>query len=115
MAFQVGDSVICVLSEDSKLSLKAGRQYLVADIAGNLLYLEGEGWWNESRFVLARRKEPEVERPKHYEDMILDPLTIAAMYELTPCLTHAVKYLLRAGHKGDRLEDLDKAIRCLHV
>lgn len=56
-----------------------------------------------------------MERPKHYEDMILDPLTIAAMYELTPCLTHAVKYLLRAGHKGDRLEDLDKAIRCLYM
>ena len=54
-------------------------------------------------------------RPAHYEAMTLDPLTIAAMYELTPCLTHAVKYLLRAGHKGERLEDLQKCIRCLQM
>jgi len=83
---------------------------------GGLVMLEGvANWWCADRFELLSKKEPEVERPKHYEDMILDPLTIAAMYELTPCLTHAVKYLLRAGHKGDRLEDLDKAIRCLYM
>lgn len=56
-----------------------------------------------------------IECPPHYDKFHHDPLTIAAMYELSPCLSHAIKYLLRAGHKGDRVEDLKKCLRCVEM
>ena len=50
-------------------------------------------------------------RPTHYggEDNPHEPIKIIEHYGLGFHLGNCIKYLLRAGKKGDALEDLEKA------
>lgn len=51
-----------------------------------------------------------VNHPSHYQTAAgLETIDVIEAFELNFNLGNAVKYLLRAGKKGDRLEDLKKA------
>jgi hypothetical protein len=45
----------------------------------------------------------------HYKKFKIQPWQIWEEYDLNPWAANALKYLLRAGHKGPALEDLKKA------
>jgi hypothetical protein len=48
-------------------------------------------------------------RPAHYTSLQPEPIEVIESWELGFCLGNAVKYIARAGRKGDRVEDLKKA------
>lgn len=50
-----------------------------------------------------------VNEPPHYKIGGIDSLDFIIAKKLNYCLGNVVKYLTRAGHKGDLLEDLEKA------
>lgn len=53
----------------------------------------------------------EVEHPSHYaEGRKFEPVDVIADWGLPFCLANALKYISRAGRKGDAQEDLEKAI-----
>ena len=54
-------------------------------------------------------KADSVLRPAHYTFSAIEPIAVIEAWELGFCLGNVVKYLARAGRKGDRLEDLKKA------
>ena len=51
-----------------------------------------------------------VNSPLHYQRNGAECIDIIEAFELGFNLGNATKYILRAGHKGDRNEDLRKAI-----
>jgi hypothetical protein len=51
-----------------------------------------------------------VNHPSHYQGDGLEVIDVIDAFNLNFALGNAIKYILRAGHKGDRNEDLRKAI-----
>lgn len=51
-----------------------------------------------------------VNQPAHYKGKGLECIQVIEAFDLGFCLGNAVKYVLRAGKKGDKKEDLRKAI-----
>ena len=51
--------------------------------------------------------------PTHYNELKPEPITVIQGWNLNFCLGNAIKYVARAGRKGDDLEDLKKAKRYL--
>ena len=52
-----------------------------------------------------------VNRPRHYcEGRRHEPIDVIEDWDLGFHLGNAVKYISRAGHKGDAVEDLEKAV-----
>lgn len=51
-----------------------------------------------------------INHPEHYQGKGLECIDVIEAFDLGFSLGNAVKYILRAGKKGDRLEDLRKAI-----
>lgn len=56
----------------------------------------------------AGRGDP-VNQPAHYTRSTIEPIAVIEAWGLGFHLGNAVKYIARAGHKGDTLEDLEKA------
>lgn len=54
--------------------------------------------------------ESSVNHPEHYQGNTLEVIDIIEDFNLNFCLGNAIKYILRAGKKENRLEDLKKAI-----
>lgn len=54
-----------------------------------------------------------VTRPAHYEFASISPLNAVLDWNLNYLRGSALKYLVRAGRKGDEVEDLKKAAYCL--
>ncbi len=57
-------------------------------------------------------KEPAedlINSPTHYQGASLEVIDVIEDFCLGFRLGNCIKYVLRAGHKGDRLEDLKKA------
>jgi len=50
-----------------------------------------------------------INHPKHYNVGGVETITAIESWELNYHLGNCVKYISRAGRKGDRLEDLKKA------
>lgn len=50
-----------------------------------------------------------INHPYHYQGNGLESIQVIEAFELGFCLGNVVKYILRAGKKGNRLEDLKKA------
>lgn len=48
-------------------------------------------------------------RPSHYTDLTPEPIEVIEAWGLGFNLGNAVKYIARAGKKGDALDDLKKA------
>ncbi len=51
-----------------------------------------------------------VNHPKHYQGARLEVIDIIEDFQLNFCLGNAIKYILRSGKKGNKTEDLRKAI-----
>lgn len=47
--------------------------------------------------------------PKHYNQFNIQPINAIEEWDLNFNLGNVIKYVGRAGHKGDKLEDLKKA------
>lgn len=50
-----------------------------------------------------------VNHPKHYTHGGIETIDVIEAWQLGFCLGNTVKYISRAGRKGDALEDLKKA------
>ena len=51
-----------------------------------------------------------VDHPDHYRrDTGHEAIDVIEAWGLGFCLGNAIKYIARAGHKGDAIEDLEKA------
>ena len=50
-----------------------------------------------------------VHNPPHYKSGGIEVIDVIEAFELNFRLANVVKYVLRAGRKGDALEDLEKA------
>jgi hypothetical protein len=50
-----------------------------------------------------------VNHPSHYTRGGIETINVIEAWQLGFCLGNAIKYISRAGHKGDVLEDLKKA------
>lgn len=51
-----------------------------------------------------------INHPTHYQGNGLEVIDVIEAFDLNFNLGNAVKYILRAGKKGDKKEDLKKAI-----
>lgn len=51
-----------------------------------------------------------INHPSHYQGNGLEVIQVIKAFDLNFNLGNAVKYILRAGKKGEREEDLKKAI-----
>jgi hypothetical protein len=51
-----------------------------------------------------------VDHPAHYQGDGIEVIDVIESFDLNFRLGNAVKYILRAGRKGDRIEDLEKAM-----
>lgn len=49
----------------------------------------------------------------HYMDMKIQPIEFSMANDLNACQHTAIKYIVR--RKGNRLQDIDKAIHTLHI
>lgn len=50
-----------------------------------------------------------VNHPPHYKQGGIETIDVIEAWQLDFCLGNAVKYISRAGKKGDMVEDLEKA------
>ena len=50
-----------------------------------------------------------VHNPSHYKSGGIEVIDVIEAFELNFRLANVIKYVLRAGRKGDALEDLEKA------
>lgn len=71
----------------------------------------GSGCWK----VLPAAKEPsqteQVDHPAYYGgDSVYEAIKVIEAWQLPFDIGNAVKYIARAGKKGDRLQDLEKAL-----
>lgn len=51
-----------------------------------------------------------VDHPSHYNNLPVDIECIDVIEHMNLCRGNAIKYIWRAGDKGDAIEDLQKAI-----
>ena len=53
-----------------------------------------------------------INHPQHYggNENPFEPIKVIEHYELNFMLGNAIKYILRAGKKGNKIEDLEKAL-----
>lgn len=51
-----------------------------------------------------------INHPDHYKGNKFEVIDIIDDFDLNFCLGNAIKYILRAGKKDDRIQDLKKAI-----
>jgi len=56
----------------------------------------------------------DVDHPKHYQGQGLECIDVIEAFNLNFCLGNAIKYILRAKHKGKEEQDIHKAIWYLH-
>lgn len=59
---------------------------------------------------MSDEKQDMVNNPKHYNSNPFGLETIEIVKHYNFCVGNALKYILRAGHKWDANEDLEKAI-----
>lgn len=67
--------------------------------------MEGAGTMNTKN---KRLDQASVNHPPHYQANGVEAMDVIEAFGLGFCLGNTVKYLLRAGRKGDALEDLRK-------
>lgn len=54
-------------------------------------------------------------RPKHYVDGVMEPIKLIRKYELGFESGNALKYIARCEQKGNKLEDLKKALHYIQM
>lgn len=73
-------------------------------------HILGQGWGPESRCNRAHdsTREPDpVNKPNHYRWLPVEAIEITELFNFN--LGNALKYIIRADHKGKPIEDLEKA------
>jgi len=65
---------------------------------------------NEMNYVEPQEKLSLVNHPKHYQGNGIEVIDIIDSFELNFALGNAIKYILRADKKGNKKQDLEKAI-----
>jgi hypothetical protein len=55
----------------------------------------------------------DIKTPSHYHRLSPEPIVVLEQWNLGNCLSNAIKYICRAGHKEDEVKDLRKAIEYL--
>ena len=60
--------------------------------------------------TLLNNTEEKINHPSHYQSSSMEVIEIIEAFNLNFHLGNAIKYTLRAGKKGDKIEDLDKAM-----
>jgi hypothetical protein len=55
-------------------------------------------------------KHEQVNHPQHYQGNNIEVIDVIEAFDLNFALGNAIKYILRADKKGNRIQDLDKAI-----
>ena len=63
----------------------------------------------EVKFVEEPKKEDVINHPSHYTRGNIEVIDFIEDQQLPYHLGNVIKYIARAGHKGDKLEDLKKA------
>jgi hypothetical protein len=56
-----------------------------------------------------------IHKPSHYTALKPEPVDLINSWKLNFNKGNAIKYIARAGRKGDAVEDLKKAIRYLEI
>lgn len=51
-----------------------------------------------------------VNHPDHYNTADLEPVDVTELFNVNAHVSHALKYILRAPHKGNERRDIEKAI-----
>lgn len=51
-----------------------------------------------------------VEYPSHYTSTKIEPIEVIEAWQLDFCLGNVIKYIARAEHKGEKKQDLEKAL-----
>lgn len=62
-----------------------------------------------SKSIVFQTSTPDPVNPAHYKFSGIEPIQAIEAWNLGFCLGNTVKYISRAGRKGDALEDLRKA------
>lgn len=60
--------------------------------------------------TVCKGSKEQVNHPSHYNPGTYEVIKVIEAHDLNFCLGNAVKYILRAEHKGSRKTDLEKAI-----
>lgn len=131
-----GDTVVCV-DDAHQTTLKYGRKYTLQGVDKGLVTLFGmEGYFWIKRFELCAPdpspvgrdgiglddheltgnglpddeiEEPDmVNHPAHYTHAGIEVIDVIEAFDLNFRLANVTKYVLRADHKDDALEDLKK-------
>jgi hypothetical protein len=64
----------------------------------------------EYEYAPSRRNMSTIDHPEHYQGQNLEVIDVIEAFDLSFRLGNAIKYILRAGRKGARKEDLQKAV-----
>ena len=62
------------------------------------------------KIILAPDEKDMVNKPPHYSGKTLQAIDVIEDFDLGYNLGNAIKYILRAGKKGNKEQDLEKAI-----
>ncbi len=72
--------------------------------------IDGKSEWNDiGKFF----KNDNINKPKHYQGNGMEAIDVIESFELDFNLGNAIKYILRAGKKDDKNQDLKKA--CYYI
>lgn len=80
------------------------------EIKQHLSDVDKKKLFDELNELRMKSEESLVNHPKHYQGNTFEVIDIIEDFKLNFNLGNAIKYILRAGHKGDRITDLQKAI-----
>lgn len=69
-----------------------------------------DGWINVLDALDALKKPDLINHPPHYQGKGLECIQVIKAFDLNFELGNAIKYILRAGKKGSRKQDLQKAV-----
>lgn len=117
----------CQICHDHCLDCKCGIQNLGCDPPGTMIdcvpcpppqgmeiKITGDKGYathlNKDGTIQLRSVSDKVNHPHHYQGNTFEVIDVIEDFGLGFSLGNAIKYILRAGKKGDRIEDLKKAI-----
>lgn len=109
--FKVGDRVMIVnpiLAQEEAATVKKVTAAMWRGAADGKLYVLDTGMGCYSQELVLAEAPDSVNHPAHYTQYPVEVIEITE--HLNFCRGNAVKYICRAGHKGDELEDLRKAL-----
>ena len=96
--------------------LLVGSEYEVESVRNEgpreEIKIVGGLWWFSDRFEIVQDVTPQIDaiNPPHYREHPSGVECIQVAEHMSFCIGNAVKYLWRAGKKGDAVQDLRKAV-----